>query len=88
MGKIILAITVFFWLVSFPDAVFDAASAFDTSDIKEHIKKHLEKVKISNPKKYQERMETNRGNIHACIDCHEEEHSGGIDLAPLTRSRN
>lgn len=47
-----------------------AGSQMNPADLKDLTNKHIERVKISNPKKYREMTERAGGNITGCIDCH------------------
>lgn len=44
----------------------------NTVNVQEQMKGHIEKMKIKNPKKYQEMVERAKGNITDCLSCHVE----------------
>jgi hypothetical protein len=44
----------------------------NTPDLQEKMKGHIEKVKVSNPQKYQEMVQRAGGDITKCTDCHKE----------------
>ena len=44
----------------------------DTTNIQEQMNKHLEEMKIKNPKKYEEMVKRAGGNITHCCSCHVE----------------
>ncbi|MFA6055065.1 MAG: hypothetical protein WC769_06815 [Thermodesulfovibrionales bacterium] len=71
MSKEILILPIICLLMLGTGVVSYAAGPIkDTTNVQEHIKVHLEKVKISNPKKYQEMVERAKGNITDCLSCH------------------
>lgn len=49
-----------------------AQPSINPANIQEQMKKHIEKVKLSNPGKYQEMMQKTGGNIIDCLSCHVE----------------
>lgn len=49
-----------------------AGPPINPTDIQEQMKKHIEKVKLTNPGKYQAMMQGAGGNITQCTDCHQE----------------
>jgi len=55
-----------------------AAPIENKTNIQEHIKVHIEKVKFSNPQKYQEMVQRAGGNITQCTDCHKEVLKGNL----------
>jgi hypothetical protein len=42
------------------------------ANLQEQMKSHIEKVKLSNPQKYQEMIQRAGGNVTKCTDCHQE----------------
>jgi hypothetical protein len=69
---LILTIVSLSLVLGMGDISYATGPIKDTANIQEHIKVHLEKVKLSNPKKYQEMMEKTGGNPADCTDCHVE----------------
>jgi hypothetical protein len=55
-----------------------AGPPINPTNIQEHIKVHLEKVKLKNPQKYQEMMQKAGGNPTQCTDCHQEVLKGNL----------
>lgn len=71
MAKGILIITIACLCLMFGIGIKSYAQPqINTEDVKEHIRVHLEKVKLKNPIKYQEMVQRAGGNITQCTDCH------------------
>jgi len=64
-----------------------AQPRINTEDVKEHIRVHLEKVKIKNPLKYQDMMKRVNGNVTQCTDCHKEVIEGNLSPAKKRMER-
>ncbi len=47
-----------------------AGPMINTASLEEHMKVHIEKVKLTNPKKYQDMMKRAGGKITDCRSCH------------------
>lgn len=48
------------------------------ANIQEQMKKHIEKVKLTNPGKYQAMLQRAGGNVTQCTDCHQEVLKGNL----------
>jgi hypothetical protein len=55
-----------------------AGPPINPANIQENIKVHLEKVKLTNPQKYQEMMKKTGGTPTQCTDCHQEVLKGNL----------
>lgn len=75
--KLVLTI-VSLYLVLGMGVISYAGPIKSTANIQEHIKVHLEKVKLKNPQKYQETMQKTGGNPTQCTDCHQEVLKGNL----------
>lgn len=64
-----------------------AQTVISPEDLKKQMQEHIEKVKIKNPKKYQEIMQRTGGNITDCCSCHKEVCEKNIFPAPKPQKR-
>lgn len=55
-----------------------AQPSITPANIQEQMKKHIEKVKLTNPGKYQAMMQRAGGNVTQCTDCHQEVLKGNL----------
>jgi len=80
MANIRSVLTIFCLCLMFGTGVKSYAQppSISSADLKEQMQKHLEKVKLKNPQKYQETMQKTGGNPTQCIDCHQEVIKGNL----------
>ena len=78
--SIFIHIIVFLYSMLCLEGYSYAGSQINPADLKDTINKHIEKVKFSNPQKYQKMIEKAGENPTDCTDCHTEIRTESLPL--------
>lgn len=78
--KISILLIVFLCLVVGIEVKSYAQPMTSQKDFIEQMKKHIEEMKIKNPKKYEEMVKGAGGNITYCTDCHKEMQNENLQI--------